>query len=55
LLAQVLADGGLKSRNGDARPDFHSLLVFQITFVKEHPRWKRQRPVYPTLGRNRYD
>jgi hypothetical protein len=33
LRARVLAGGGLKSRNGDARPEFHSLLVFQITFV----------------------
>jgi hypothetical protein len=34
LQARILSDGGLKSRNGDTRPEFDSLLVFQITFVK---------------------
>jgi hypothetical protein len=34
LQALILADGGLEPGDRDARPDFDSLLVFQITFVK---------------------
>jgi hypothetical protein len=34
LQARILADGCLKSRNKGTRPDFDSLLVFQITSVK---------------------
>jgi hypothetical protein len=34
LQAWIRADGCLESRNGGTRPDFDSLLVFQITSVK---------------------